>query len=90
MHTAQSHRRGIILYLEYQSVCPFVRIGSPWPQPPHPQASVSPLGTGGATLDSGWKGANSGDRRKSLALCLLCGTHSLCLPLFVWSLVTAT
>ncbi len=24
-------RRGIIVYLEYQSVCPFIRIGSPRP-----------------------------------------------------------
>jgi hypothetical protein len=33
-------RRGIILYLEYQSVCSFVLIVSP--RPPLPQASVSP------------------------------------------------
>jgi hypothetical protein len=32
--------RGIILYLEYQSVCPFVRSGSPRPR--LPQESVSP------------------------------------------------
>jgi hypothetical protein len=28
-----NNRRGIILYLGYQSVCPFVRIGSPRPLP---------------------------------------------------------
>ncbi len=32
-------RRGIIAYIEFQSVCPFVGIGSP--TPPSPQACVS-------------------------------------------------
>ncbi len=50
--------RGIILYLEYHNVCPFVRIASP-PPPPIPLASVSsplePKGGGGeATLACGW------------------------------------
>ncbi len=44
-----SHK--IHIYLEYQSVCPLVRIGTP--QPPLPQASVyppEPGGGGGGTL----------------------------------------
>jgi hypothetical protein len=65
----------IILYLEYQSVCPFVRIGSTRPLsrkrvcPPSPrtkgrrQPSLSGEGAGGA---------NSDDWRESLALCILC------------------
>jgi hypothetical protein len=35
-------------YLEYHSVCPLVRIGTP--PPPLPQASVSPLGTKGGKV----------------------------------------
>jgi hypothetical protein len=35
-------RRGIIEYIEYQSVCPFVGIGSPPPPRPSPHTSVSP------------------------------------------------
>jgi hypothetical protein len=66
-------RRGIIVYIEYQSVCPFVGIGSP--PPPPPQASVSPL------LDpkGGWsntrlrmRGPNSGKYTESLALFIFC------------------
>jgi hypothetical protein len=34
---AYCYLRGIVVYLEYQSVCPIVRIGSPLPQ-----VSVSP------------------------------------------------
>jgi hypothetical protein len=68
-------RRGIILYLEYQSVCPFVRIGIGFPAPSPPPASVSSRG-GGATLACrlGGRGepASSDDRRESLALWLLC------------------
>ncbi len=40
------------VYIEYQIVCPYVGIGSPWPLPSSPQASVSPLldpGGGGST-----------------------------------------
>ncbi len=70
-------RRCITVYIEYQSVCPFVGIG-----PPHThslaQASVSP------PLDpKGRKqhflagevvgGHNSDDWKESLALCILCG-----------------
>ncbi len=46
-------RTGVILYLEYQSVCPIVGIGPP---PPSPQASVSPPldPKGGATLSYWW------------------------------------
>jgi hypothetical protein len=38
-------RKGIILYLEYQSVCPFVRIGSQ--RPPSRKRVCPPLGTKG-------------------------------------------
>jgi hypothetical protein len=58
--------RGIIPYLEYQSFCPFVRIGSPRP------LSLLPLGTGGwqhSLAGEGAGGANSYDWRESLALC---------------------
>ncbi len=78
-------RTGIILvlyysaYLECQSVCPFVWIGSP--PSPLQQASVSPTGTqwgGGGAGDHirlrvrGSVGANSGDWIESLALCIIC------------------
>ncbi len=56
--THMQNCRGFILYIEYQSVCPFVRIGSPGP--PLPLASVSPPPVskgGGATLRvRGWGG----------------------------------
>ncbi len=87
MHVSQkeeerTHCRGITLYLEYQSVCSFVRIGSP-----APSSSVTPPpGTrGGHHSLAGEEvgGANSDNRRESLALCLLCGKYSLCLPLCV-------
>ena len=43
--------RGIIVYIEYQSVCPFIGIGSPTLSPA--SQCVSPLGPkgGGATLE---------------------------------------
>ncbi len=64
----------IILYLEYQSVCPFVRIGSP--SLFSRKRVCPPLGTKrGATFacGRGARGANLDDWRESLALCLLCG-----------------
>ncbi len=72
------HKRGgIIQYLEYHSVSPFVRFGSPAPF--FPLASVSPLlnqGGGDNTRSrvrgQGRGGAHSDDWRESLALCLLC------------------
>ena len=69
-------RRGIMICLEYQSVCPFVRIGSTCPLSRKRECPPS-LGTkgGGATLACGWGGggSHSDDWRESLALCLLCG-----------------
>ncbi len=47
-----SHK-GIILYIEYQSVCPSVRIGSPPPCPASecvPPPHLEPKGGGGPTL----------------------------------------
>jgi hypothetical protein len=55
---------------ENNSICPFVRIGTP-PPPLHPEPK------GGHTclwVRRGWGGGpNSDDWRKSLALCVLCG-----------------
>ncbi len=52
---------GIILYLEYQSVWPFVRIGSPLSPPPH--QVCPPLeprgGGGGAKTARGWGGVGT-------------------------------
>ncbi len=73
-----SETRGIILYLEFQSVCPFVRIGFPPPPPTSAlqQASVSTLGNQRGeqhSLAGAWEGwgANLDDWRESLALCIL-------------------
>jgi hypothetical protein len=38
-----SSRRGIIVYIEYQSVCPFVEIGTPSPTLSPSSESVSPV-----------------------------------------------
>ncbi len=64
------------IYPEYQSVSPLVRIRTH--PPPLPQARVPPPPPpnqrgGGYTLACTWGSLNSDDRRKSLALCLLCG-----------------
>jgi hypothetical protein len=70
-----SSRRGIILYLEYLNVCPFVRIGSPASSPTSecaPPRNQKRGNTGLAGEGSG--GASSDDWRGSLALCLLCGS----------------
>ncbi len=64
----------IIVYLEYQSVCLIVGIGSP-----HPLSRkrvcipLGPKGGGGGTLSCGWGGADSDDWIEGLALCILCG-----------------
>ncbi len=71
------NRRGTVVHLEYRSVCPIVGIGSPWPLPPPPQASVSPpldpkrggesipllrvRGRGGPIRTTGWKAWHSVD-----------------------------
>ncbi len=75
-----STRRGIILYLEYQSVCPIAKLAPPAPSPAKGgvslflnegggggQQSIAFQGAGGA--NSG--GANSDGWRDSLALCNL-------------------
>ncbi len=70
----------IIVYIEYQSVSPFVGIGST--QHPHPQASVSPPWTQrgkeqhSLASEGVWGGgAQFGRLKESLALCILCGIH---------------
>jgi hypothetical protein len=65
-------RTGIILYLEYHSVCPFVELAPPAPSPA--SECVPPLLAG-----EGAGGANSDDWRESLALCILCDME--CPPL---------
>jgi hypothetical protein len=55
-----------IPWVQYHSVSPLVRIGTP--PPPLPQASVSLP----RKRVKGWGGTNSDDWRISLALCLLC------------------
>jgi hypothetical protein len=48
------YRRGIIVYIEYQNVCPFVGIGSHPPLPHAASDCVSPIGPNGvATLAGG-------------------------------------
>jgi hypothetical protein len=70
------YRTGIILYLEYQSVCPFVRIGPPSPSPESECVLPPPKPKGGGGRHSlGGEGenvANSDDWRESLVLCILC------------------
>jgi hypothetical protein len=71
-----------IVYLEYHSVCPLVRIGTPppplsikrgHPPPPIPRLNRSwPPRVHTRLLKRGWESRNSDDWRKSLALCILC------------------
>ncbi len=59
-------RRGFIIYLECQSVCPFIGTGSPnLSLASEYNFSLAGEGVGG--------GPNSDDWIKSLALCILCG-----------------
>ncbi len=61
------------LYIEYQSVCPFVRIGIPRPLS---SQRVCPKGGKGNTRLLGRDGGtNSDDWRESLALFLLCAYY---------------
>jgi hypothetical protein len=63
--------------LKIHSVCPLVGIGTP----PHPSPECvlppEPEGGGGCTCrrERGRESPNSDDRRKSLAICRLCGVH---------------
>jgi hypothetical protein len=74
----RGHRKGkaqsTTKYLENQSVCPLVRIGTH--APPLHQASVYPhpgiKARGHSPAAEGVGGPNSDDWRNSLALCLLC------------------
>ncbi len=64
-------RRGIIVYIEYQIVCPFVGIGSPTPSPA--SQCVSPLGPkGGSNTRLRMRGPNSGKQTESLAFFIFC------------------
>ncbi len=74
-------RRKIIVYSKYQSVCSFVRIGSPHPLPPC--ECVTPLGPKGGgghhslTGDGVWGTQIERLDRKSCTLYTLCHTPSL-------------
>ncbi len=63
------------IYLEYQTVCPLVGIGTR-ALPPFPQANVSPppepKGETHSPTGEGVWGPNLDGLRKSLVLCLLC------------------
>ncbi len=61
------YHRGIIVYLEYQNVCPIIGIGSPTPF--HARGSNDLLRVRGV-----WK-PNSDALIEILALFILCGTH---------------
>ncbi len=69
------------IYLEYQSVCPLVRIGTLHPPLPPASESLPPEPKEGEHTRlrvRRWGGPNSDDWRKSLALCLLCVPN--CIP----------
>ncbi len=74
-------RRGIIPYLEYQSVCPFVRTGSPAPSPV--SKYVPSVGTkGGGGMNTSWRVRGRGSQfglleRKPDTLSILCITTNL-------------
>ncbi len=66
----------VLLYLEYHSVCPIVRIGTPPPKIPHLSVSFPRNQEGDAHSPAGegaGGGPNSDDWRKGIVLCLLCG-----------------
>jgi hypothetical protein len=68
-----------LYYLEYQSVYPFVRTGSPNPFPASECAPLHGFKGGGGQLSLGGERAgepNSDDWRKSLALCILSGLEA--------------
>jgi hypothetical protein len=66
-------RREILLYQEYQSVCPFVRIGSSCPLSRKRVCPQLETKGGGqhSLLGEGAGGANSDERGESLALFIL-------------------
>ena len=68
-------RKRIKVYIEYQSVCPFVVIESPPPQASVPPP-LDPKGEG-ATLPCEWGGGGTqfGQLEERLALWILCGTY---------------
>ncbi len=67
-----------VVYIEYQSVCPFVGIESP-NSIPRKRVWLPPGPKGGGGTSSlageGVGGLNSDDWTESLALCLLCGLY---------------
>jgi hypothetical protein len=74
-----TQHRGLIIYLQYQSVCPSSGFCSPAPFPPSQCVTHTPWNQsrGGqhSLVDEGLGGANSDDRKEILALCILCGTQ---------------
>jgi hypothetical protein len=67
--------RGIIVYIEYQSVCPFVGIGSP--SPPPQRVCLPPLNLKGRGATLPRVKDNSDYWKESLALCILCDNKQL-------------
>ncbi len=67
-----------MLYLEYQSVCPLVRIGSIRLSPASECVPPGTKGEGGqhSLAGEGVGGAYSDDLRGSLALCILCNEYT--------------
>ncbi len=63
------------IYLEYHSVCPLVRFGTPPPSLSRKRVCSAPRTKGGthSLTGEGVGGPNSDDWRKSQAFCLLCG-----------------
>ncbi len=62
-------RRGIILYIEYQSVCPLVGIGSPIPRK---RVCLPSWTQGGSNTRLRMRGPNSDKQTESLALFIFC------------------
>ncbi len=71
--TKHKDRRGIKVYIKYQSVCPFFRIGFPHPSPL--KRVRLPYGAKGRKSNTPlWvtRGTSSDDWKEGLALCILC------------------
>ncbi len=68
-------RRGIIVYIEYQSVCPFVVIGSPRPLPRKLVWLPPRIQVGGRYTrlrGKGWgEGPNSGERTETYIIYII-------------------
>ncbi len=80
------HGCGIIVYIDYQSVCPFVGTGSPNPLP-RKRVYLPPWTQRGeeqhTLADEGVEGPNLDDWKENLAICVYSvtmGNKNPCLP----------